>query len=65
MWQNPLPYLARYPEADVLSSSDQVIPTVVDDKLDIWNEGKVLNILDSSMNFKIKGVNAFEQFRVP
>ncbi|XP_022937164.1 arabinosyltransferase XEG113-like [Cucurbita moschata] len=36
--KNPLPYLARYPEADVLSSSDQVIPTVVDDKLDIWNE---------------------------
>ncbi|KAG7024727.1 Arabinosyltransferase [Cucurbita argyrosperma subsp. argyrosperma] len=58
--KNPLPYLARYPEADVLSSSDQVIPTVVDDKLDIWNEGKVLNILNSSMNIKIKGVNAFE-----
>lgn len=37
--QNPLPYLARYPEADVLTSSDQVIPTVVDDSLDIWQQG--------------------------
>lgn len=38
--QNPLPYLARYPRADVLTSSDQVIPTVVDDSLEIWQEGK-------------------------
>ncbi|XP_015950671.1 arabinosyltransferase XEG113 [Arachis duranensis] len=36
--QNPLPYLARYPEADVLTSSDQLIPTVVDDSLEVWNE---------------------------
>ena len=38
--QNPLPYLARYPEADVLTSSDQVIPTVVDDSLEVWQEGE-------------------------
>ncbi|CAL5355570.1 unnamed protein product [Camellia sinensis] len=37
--QNPLPYLARFPEADVLTSSDQVSPTVADDRLDIWKEG--------------------------
>ncbi|XP_022140507.1 arabinosyltransferase XEG113 [Momordica charantia] len=36
--KNPLPYLARYPEADVLTSSDQVVPTVVDDRLDIWDQ---------------------------
>ncbi|KAK8471618.1 hypothetical protein PHAVU_003G278500 [Phaseolus vulgaris] len=36
--KNPLPYLARYPEADVLTSSDQVIPTVVDDSLEVWQE---------------------------
>ncbi|KAG4941042.1 hypothetical protein AAZX31_16G099800 [Glycine max] len=36
--KNPLPYLARYPEADVLTSSDQVIPTVVDDSLENWPE---------------------------
>ncbi|KAF7829106.1 arabinosyltransferase XEG113-like [Senna tora] len=36
--KNPLPYLARYPEADVLTSSDQVIPTVVDDSLETWQE---------------------------
>lgn len=38
--QNPLPYLARYPAADVLTSSDQVVPTVVDDSLEVWQEGE-------------------------
>ncbi|KDP31566.1 hypothetical protein JCGZ_15383 [Jatropha curcas] len=43
--KNPLPYLARYPDADVLTSSDQVVPTVVDDRLDIWQEvGAAYNI---------------------
>lgn len=37
--QNPLPYLARFPEADVLTSTDQVVPTVSDDRLDIWQQG--------------------------
>uniref|UniRef100_A0A0D9VVY1 Nucleotide-diphospho-sugar transferase domain-containing protein n=1 Tax=Leersia perrieri TaxID=77586 RepID=A0A0D9VVY1_9ORYZ len=36
--KNPLPYLARYPDADLLSSSDQVIPTVTDDSLENWRE---------------------------
>ncbi|KAJ7002288.1 hypothetical protein NC653_012364 [Populus alba x Populus x berolinensis] len=36
--KDPLPYLARYPEADVLTSSDQVVPTVVDDSLDLWQQ---------------------------
>lgn len=36
--KNPLPYFARYPGADVLTSTDQVIPTVVDDRLDIWQQ---------------------------
>ncbi|KAK4804258.1 hypothetical protein SAY86_004075 [Trapa natans] len=36
--KNPLPYLAGYPEADVLTSSDLVVPTVVDDSLDIWQQ---------------------------
>lgn len=40
MEQDPLPYLARYPEADVLTSSDQVVPTVTDDRLDIWQQGE-------------------------
>ncbi|KAH0974437.1 hypothetical protein GBA52_016336 [Prunus armeniaca] len=43
--QDPLPYLARYPEADVLTSSDQVVPTVTDDRLDIWQQvGAAYNI---------------------
>ncbi|KAJ7943988.1 arabinosyltransferase [Quillaja saponaria] len=43
--KNPLPYLARYPEADVLTSSDQVVPTVVDDSLEIWQQvGAAYNI---------------------
>ncbi|KAJ4845033.1 hypothetical protein Tsubulata_023177 [Turnera subulata] len=36
--KNPMPYLARYPDADVLTSTDQVVPTVVDDSLDVWQE---------------------------
>lgn len=36
--KNPLPYLARHPGADILTSSDQVVPTVVDDSLEIWQE---------------------------
>uniref|UniRef100_A0A7C9E571 Nucleotide-diphospho-sugar transferase domain-containing protein n=1 Tax=Opuntia streptacantha TaxID=393608 RepID=A0A7C9E571_OPUST len=36
--KNPLPYFARFPEADVLTSTDQLIPTVVDDSLDVWQE---------------------------
>ncbi|KAL8141869.1 hypothetical protein V2J09_014901 [Rumex salicifolius] len=43
--KDPLPYIARYPEADVLTSSDQVVPTVVDDSLDLWKEvGAAYNI---------------------
>ncbi|XP_057963795.1 arabinosyltransferase XEG113 [Malania oleifera] len=43
--KNPLPYFARFPGADVLTSSDQVVPTVVDDRLDIWQQvGAAFNI---------------------
>ncbi|CAI9094971.1 OLC1v1030816C1 [Oldenlandia corymbosa var. corymbosa] len=43
--KNPLPYLARYPEADVLTSTDQLVPTVVDDSLDRWEQvGAAYNI---------------------
>ncbi|XP_021595604.1 arabinosyltransferase XEG113 isoform X3 [Manihot esculenta] len=43
--KNPLPYLARYPDADILTSSDQAGPTVVDDRLDIWQEvGAAYNV---------------------
>ncbi|KAL5991447.1 hypothetical protein ACLOJK_012356 [Asimina triloba] len=37
--KNPLPYFARFPEADILTSTDQVIPTVTDDRLDTWQQG--------------------------
>lgn len=36
--KNPLPYLSRFPEADVLTSTDEVVPTVSDDRLDIWEQ---------------------------
>ncbi|EXC31691.1 hypothetical protein L484_008781 [Morus notabilis] len=43
--KNPLPYLARYPGADVLTSSDSVVPTVSDDSLDNWQQvGAAYNI---------------------
>ncbi|PIA51406.1 hypothetical protein AQUCO_01100317v1 [Aquilegia coerulea] len=34
--KNPLPYIARFPGADLLTSTDQVVPTVVDDSLEVW-----------------------------
>lgn len=43
--KNPLPYIARYPAADVLTSSDNVVPTVSDDRLELWKEaGSAYNI---------------------
>ncbi|KAL6533679.1 hypothetical protein OROHE_013512 [Orobanche hederae] len=43
--KNPIPYLGRFPEADVLTSTDQVSPTVVDDRLDDWRQaGAAFNI---------------------
>ncbi|EPS68350.1 hypothetical protein M569_06419, partial [Genlisea aurea] len=42
--KNPLPYLARYPEADVLTSSDQVAPTVGDDQLERFETVGTYNI---------------------
>ncbi|URE25611.1 Nucleotide-diphospho-sugar transferase [Musa troglodytarum] len=33
---NPLPYFARFPEADMLTSSDQLRPTTTDDSLEVW-----------------------------
>ncbi|XP_016464405.1 arabinosyltransferase XEG113 isoform X1 [Nicotiana tabacum] len=43
--KNPLPYIARFPEADVLTSTDQVVPTVTDDRLDMWQQvGAAYNI---------------------
>ncbi|XP_075484425.1 arabinosyltransferase XEG113-like [Primulina tabacum] len=37
--KNPLPFIARFPEADVLTSTDLVAPTVIDDRLDDWRQG--------------------------
>ncbi|MBA0796508.1 hypothetical protein Gohar_007271 [Gossypium harknessii] len=43
--KDPLPYLAQYPDADILASSDQVVPTVVDDRLADWKQvGAAYNI---------------------
>ncbi|KAF9612856.1 hypothetical protein IFM89_004266 [Coptis chinensis] len=39
--KNPLPYLACFPAADVLTSTDQVVPTVVDDRLEIWHQDMI------------------------
>ena len=38
--QNPLPYLSRFPEADILTSSDELVPTVTDDSLEDWKFGR-------------------------
>lgn len=43
--KNPLPYFAQYPEADILTSTDQLSPTVKDDSLELFpNAGSAFNI---------------------
>ncbi|XP_024520921.1 arabinosyltransferase XEG113 [Selaginella moellendorffii] len=43
--KNPLPYMERYPDADVLVSSDAVIATVTDESLEDWRRSyAALNI---------------------
>jgi hypothetical protein len=37
--RNPLEYVSRYPQADVLTSSDQLVHTVGDEALERWQEG--------------------------
>ncbi|URD78485.1 Nucleotide-diphospho-sugar transferase [Musa troglodytarum] len=36
--KNPLPYFARFPEADLLTSTDQLRPTTTDDSLEVWQK---------------------------
>ncbi|CAA3031211.1 Nucleotide-diphospho-sugar transferase [Olea europaea subsp. europaea] len=43
--QNPIPYIACFPQADVLTSTGQVSPTVTDDRLEDWQQaGGAYNI---------------------
>jgi hypothetical protein len=49
--KNPLPYLARYPHADLLTSSDQVIPTVTDDSLENWRQGNLPTPSNAAIHF--------------
>ena len=37
--QNPLPFLGRYPDADVLASSDLLVDTMPDDQLEEFDKG--------------------------
>ncbi|CAI5476557.1 unnamed protein product [Closterium sp. Yama58-4] len=38
--RNPLPYMARYPQADVLTSSDHLVRSVDDESLEHWDRGE-------------------------
>jgi len=43
--RNPVPYILQFPEADVLTSSDHLSPTVRDESLERWpNAGSAANI---------------------
>ncbi|PNH05114.1 hypothetical protein TSOC_008654, partial [Tetrabaena socialis] len=43
--KNPIPYIHRYPEADILTSTDQLGPTVQDDSLERFPDaGSAFNI---------------------
>ncbi|KAG6499153.1 hypothetical protein ZIOFF_038909 [Zingiber officinale] len=35
---NPLPDISRFPEADILTSTDQIVPTITEDSLEVWKE---------------------------
>ncbi|KAM7493707.1 hypothetical protein LguiB_028316 [Lonicera macranthoides] len=56
--KNPLPYLARFPEADVLTSTDQVTPTVVDDRLEIWQQVPALSESQRGFYLPVLGAGA-------
>ncbi len=43
--QNPIPYMQRYPEAHILTSTDELGGTVKDDGLELWPQsGASFNI---------------------
>ena len=43
--RNPLPYVKKYSEADILTSSDHLLNTVSDEGLEQWpNAGSAANI---------------------
>ncbi|CAI5935012.1 unnamed protein product [Closterium sp. NIES-64] len=44
--RNPLPYMARYPQADVLTSSDHLVRSVDDESLEHWDQGESLEHWD-------------------
>ena len=39
--QDPFPYFERFPDADILTSSDEVVNSVDDDKLEQWDRCKL------------------------
>ena len=41
MIQDPFPYFERFPDADILTSSDEVVNSVEDDKLENWEKCKL------------------------
>lgn len=56
MEQDPLPYFARFPAADILTSSDQLLPTVPDDRLEAWEKGGTVLLLEQSFCLYSNGV---------
>ncbi|GLI67694.1 hypothetical protein VaNZ11_011960 [Volvox africanus] len=62
LWlRNPLPYFDRYPEADILTSSDSTFATVPDEQLERWPEaGAAANI--GIMLFRKKSLSFVEDW---
>ena len=59
--KNPLPYFGRYSEADILTSTDQLGPTVQDDSLEKWPEaGASFNI--GIMMFRPKSMEFVSEY---
>ncbi|PNW73352.1 hypothetical protein CHLRE_14g629000v5 [Chlamydomonas reinhardtii] len=62
LWlRNPLPYFERYPEADILTSSDNMANTVNDESLEKWPDaGAAANI--GIMLFRKKSLDFVEKW---
>ncbi|KXZ45924.1 hypothetical protein GPECTOR_49g508 [Gonium pectorale] len=67
LWlRNPLPYFERYPEADILTSSDNMWATVEDESLERWPEAAsaanigIMMFRKKSLDFVTKWIEIIE-----
>lgn len=47
--QDPFPYFERFPDADILTSSDEVVNSVDDDRLEFYGQCKLMTLVFSGV----------------